>query len=90
MGGEARVVWHSFGRVRLATHSHTGTVCAVKILSKAQILNQDQLIHMKQEKAILDEVAYPFMVNLFGATQVSPVHTARPAVARTPSSNRPT
>ena len=67
----------SFGRVRLATHSTTGTVCAVKILSKAQILNQDQLTHMKQEKAILDEVAFPFMVNLFGATQVSvalPLH----------------
>lgn len=85
---DTSVVWHSFGRVRLATHSHTGTVCAVKILSKAQILNQDQLIHMKQEKAILDEVAYPFVVNLFGATQVSAIRTARPPLARTPMSNQ--
>ena len=30
-----------------------------------------QVMHLKQEKAILDEVTHPFMVNLFGAAQVS-------------------
>lgn len=59
----------SFGKVRFAKHRSTGTVCAVKILSKVQILRQDQLVHIKQEKEILELVTHPFMVNLFGAAQ---------------------
>lgn len=59
----------SFGRVHLATHKATGTVTAIKMLSKSQILKTKQVSHIKAEKHILDTVGYPFLVNMFASFQ---------------------
>ncbi|KAG6540913.1 hypothetical protein Mapa_017707 [Marchantia paleacea] len=61
----------SFGRVHLAHYQPQAMnlVCATKSLSKASILKTKQVIHVKQEKGILQKIDYPFIVNLFGCCQ---------------------
>eukprot|EP00899_Mesostigma_viride_P016405 jgi/Mesvir1/24766/Mv22022-RA.1 len=59
----------SFGRVHIARHRASGTVCAIKMLSKAQILKTKQVNHVKQEKEILASINFPFIVNLFATMQ---------------------
>ncbi|CAM6015785.1 unnamed protein product [Sphagnum balticum] len=59
----------SFGRVHVAHHIPTGQVCATKSLSKAAIVKTKQVEHVKQEKAILARLDYPFIVNLLGCCQ---------------------
>ena len=59
----------SFGRVPLGTHKQTGTVCAIKQLSKSQILKTKQVQHIKAEKTILEAVNFPFLVNMYASFQ---------------------
>uniref|UniRef100_A0AAV1UYC6 cAMP-dependent protein kinase catalytic subunit n=1 Tax=Peronospora matthiolae TaxID=2874970 RepID=A0AAV1UYC6_9STRA len=59
----------SFGRVRFATHKATNTYCAIKILKKAEIIRLQQVEHMLSEKAILQCLDHPFIVNLIGTYQ---------------------
>jgi len=59
----------SFGRVNLAIHKKTGAVCALKCLSKSQVLKTKQVMHIKAEKAILELINFPFIVPLFGTFQ---------------------
>ncbi|GLJ24573.1 hypothetical protein SUGI_0469530 [Cryptomeria japonica] len=59
----------SYGRVQIARYIRTGQVCAIKALSKAQILREKQYDHVKQEKDILQKIDFPFIVNLLGYAQ---------------------
>jgi len=61
----------SFGRVHVAKHLPTGKVCAVKILSKAKIIQTKQVQHVKQERDILSTINHPHIVNLLGYFQDS-------------------
>jgi len=59
----------SFGRVNLAIHKKSGMVCALKCLSKSQVLKTKQVMHIKAEKAILELIHFPFIVPLLGTFQ---------------------
>jgi len=59
----------SFGRVRLVKHKKSGGVYAMKQLSKSLILRTKQLDHMMNEKNILAEMQFPFVVQYFGSLQ---------------------
>jgi hypothetical protein len=59
----------SFGRVRLAKHIPTGKICAVKMLKKSEIIRLKQVEHILAEKAILQSLDHPFIVNLHGSFQ---------------------
>lgn len=61
----------SFGRVPIARHKKSGTVVAIKMLSKAQILRTKQVLHIKAEKEILQKVNFPFIVAFLGCSQDS-------------------
>ena len=56
----------SFGRVRLAQYRATGKYYAIKMMNKAAVLQMKQLDHIRSEKNILIQVAYPFVVNMYG------------------------
>ena len=59
----------SFGRVRLATRTADGTVWAMKMLEKAEVIRLQQVEHMISEKTILMEIDHPFIVNCAAAFQ---------------------
>jgi len=52
----------SFGRVRLAKSIHKGTVRAIKILKKAEIIRVKQVDHIYSECLILSNIQHPFIV----------------------------
>jgi protein kinase A len=54
----------SFGRVRLVKHKKTGRMYALKMLSKQLVLRTKQLDHILCEKAVLETLSFPFIVNL--------------------------
>ena len=60
----------SFGRVSLARHRQTGAVCAIKALSKAHIVKNQQISHLRSERDILREVDHPLIVRMWGCCQV--------------------
>eukprot|EP00735_Rhodelphis_limneticus_P014221 TRINITY_DN8220_c0_g1::TRINITY_DN8220_c0_g1_i1::g.10194::m.10194 TRINITY_DN8220_c0_g1::TRINITY_DN8220_c0_g1_i1::g.10194 ORF type:complete len:362 (-),score=46.25,sp/P51817/PRKX_HUMAN/57.70/3e-142,Pkinase/PF00069.20/6.2e-68,Pkinase_Tyr/PF07714.12/7.7e-37,Kinase-like/PF14531.1/7.2e-08,Seadorna_VP7/PF07387.6/0.1 TRINITY_DN8220_c0_g1_i1:853-1938(-) len=65
----------TFGRVRLVKvrpgilDSSKPQYFAMKILKKAELIRLKQVDHIKSEKAILQMIDHPFVVNLFGAMQ---------------------
>jgi len=59
----------SFGRVRLVRYKEDRKYYALKILKKAEVIHLKQVEHVKTEKKILDEIAHPFIVNLYGSFQ---------------------
>jgi len=61
----------TFGRVRQVKlkSDPTNTVYALKMLKKTEILRLNQVEHIKSERAILEEIAHPFLVNLKAAFQ---------------------
>ena len=59
----------SFGRVRLATRSADGTMWAIKMLKKGEVIRLQQVEHMISEKTILMEIDHPFIVNCTAAFQ---------------------
>lgn len=54
----------SFGRVYLAHHTATGTVCAIKSLLKAQIIKNGQVAHVRSERDILSRSDHPYIVRM--------------------------
>mmetsp|Transcript_38462 Transcript_38462/g.76251 ORF Transcript_38462/g.76251 Transcript_38462/m.76251 type:complete len:321 (-) Transcript_38462:252-1214(-) len=56
----------AFGRVRFVTHMATGKHYALKTLKKAAIIKMKQVDHVISEKAILNELSHPFIVNMHG------------------------
>eukprot|EP01041_Mallomonas_annulata_P009982 gene9982-20757_t len=63
----------SFGRVRFATHKSTGSIWAIKMLKKSEVIRLQQVEHMISEKQILTALDHPFIVRL-GATFQDPKH----------------
>lgn len=61
----------SFGRVHLVRSKHNLRFYAIKVLSKAKIVRTKQVEHTNDEKALLEAVQHPFIVNLWGAFQDS-------------------
>lgn len=61
----------TFGRVRLVSYKFKGKQVwfALKCLKKTEILRLKQVEHIKAEKAILSEIAHPFIVNLYASFQ---------------------
>jgi len=57
----------AFGRVRFVTHKGTNSFYALKTLKKASIIKMKQVDHIVSEKAILQSLQHPFIVNMYGA-----------------------
>jgi serine/threonine protein kinase len=59
----------SFGRVRIVTHKSTGSIWALKMLKKSEVIRLQQVEHMISEKSILSCMDHPFIVRLAGTFQ---------------------
>ncbi|KAI8376632.1 camp-dependent protein kinase 5 [Choanephora cucurbitarum] len=59
----------SFGRVHLSQSRHNGRYYAIKVLKKTEVVRLKQVEHTNNEKNILQSVAHPFLVNLWGTFQ---------------------
>ncbi|KAG1609440.1 hypothetical protein G6F46_010794 [Rhizopus delemar] len=59
----------SFGRVHLSQSRHNGRYYAIKVLKKTEVVRLKQVEHTNNEKHILESVANPFLVNLWGTFQ---------------------
>ncbi|CAD8166179.1 unnamed protein product [Paramecium octaurelia] len=59
----------SFGKVMLVTHKETNKLYAMKILRKEMIEKRNQRLHTQNERAILENVKNPFIVQLHYAFQ---------------------
>ena len=59
----------SFGKVVLVRKKDTGTLYAMKILNKANIIKRKQVDHTKTERAVLSFTRHPFIVSLHWAFQ---------------------
>lgn len=56
----------SFGRVHLVRSRHNMRFYAVKVLRKEQVVRMKQVEHTNSERAVLEVVRHPFLVNLWG------------------------
>ena len=54
----------TFGRVVLTKHKVTKEYYALKILTISEIIRLKQVEHVRSEKAILKNVAHPFIVDM--------------------------
>eukprot|EP00461_Guttulinopsis_vulgaris_P003168 UN03169 len=61
----------TFGRVRLVQHVVNGEVkhFALKMLRKTTVIRLKQVEHIQSEKNILNDIAHPFIVNLYATFQ---------------------
>jgi serine/threonine protein kinase len=55
--------------VRLVKHTKSGRMYALKMLSKALVLRTKQLDHILCEKQVLEEINFPFIVNMYTTFQ---------------------
>lgn len=58
-----------FGRVHLAQSHVDGQHYAIKIISKRDVVRQRHTKHINNERAILDTVSHPFLVNMYDTFQ---------------------
>jgi len=56
----------SFGRVHLVRSRHNSRFYAIKVLKKEQVVRMKQVEHTNSERAVLEIVRHPFLVNLWG------------------------
>jgi serine/threonine protein kinase len=61
----------SFGRVHLVKYKPTGKHYAMKVLKKAEIIKLRQVEHTMNEKQILEQLDFPFLVKILGTFQDS-------------------
>ncbi|KZS87749.1 kinase-like protein [Sistotremastrum niveocremeum HHB9708] len=61
----------TFGRVHLGEPRHNQRFYAMKVLGKDKVIAMKQVEHTKSERAVLDAVHHPFIVNLWGTFQDS-------------------
>lgn len=54
----------AFGRVRLGRHREDGSLWAIKMLKKSEIVENNAISHLHREKSVLMSVRHPFIVNL--------------------------
>jgi protein-serine/threonine kinase len=59
----------SYGKVMLVRHKNDGTVYAMKMLRKDNVVKRNQVEHTKTERHVLETVSHPFIVNLVYAFQ---------------------
>ena len=59
----------SFGRVRFCTHTGTGSIWAMKMLKKSEVLRLQQVEHILSEKSILSALDHPNIVKMVAAFQ---------------------
>lgn len=59
----------SFGRVHLVQSRVNARYYAVKVLKKFEVVRLKQVEHTNNEKHILESVAHPFLVNMWGTFQ---------------------
>ncbi|KAI7848058.1 kinase-like domain-containing protein [Circinella umbellata] len=59
----------SFGRVHLVQSRVNTRYYAVKVLKKSEVVRLKQVAHSNNEKHILETVAHPFLVNMWGTFQ---------------------
>lgn len=55
----------------LARRKHTGALFAIKILKKKEVLNRNQVAHVKAERDILAEADNDWVVRLYYTFQVA-------------------
>ena len=61
----------SFGKVFLVRHVRAGTIFAMKVLKKENIVKRNQVEHTKTERSVLAYVRHPFVVGLHSAFQTA-------------------
>ena len=54
----------SFGRVKLARYRGDGQLYAVKMMKKVEIIRLKQVDHINAERAVLQHLDHPFIVNM--------------------------
>ncbi|EGR30983.1 protein kinase domain protein [Ichthyophthirius multifiliis] len=59
----------AFGKVMLCQKKDTNELYAIKSMRKEDIIDKDQIEHTKAERKILEQVNFPFLVNLEYAFQ---------------------
>jgi len=59
----------SLGRVKFAKYKVDGKHYAVKFMKKHEIIKLKQVDHINNEKRIMQEIDYPFIVNMVGYTK---------------------
>jgi serine/threonine protein kinase len=59
----------SFSRVRVAQHKATGSVWALKLMKKAEIVRLQQTEHVQNERSLLSTLRHPFIVEYGGSFQ---------------------
>jgi hypothetical protein len=59
----------SFGRVKLATHTKSGTLCALKILQKQVVVETRQVKNIGRERSIMLALQHPSVLRLYGSFQ---------------------
>jgi len=61
----------SFGKVFLVRQHATGTIYAMKVLKKDNIVKRNQVEHTRTERSVLGYVRHPFIVGLCAAFQTA-------------------
>lgn len=61
----------AFGEVRLVQKKDTGHVYAMKILRKADMLEKEQVAHVRAERDVLVEADHQWVVKMYYSFQVS-------------------
>jgi len=56
----------SFGRVKFAKWSKDSKMYAVKFMKKQEIIKLKQVDHINNEKKLMAQISYPFIVNMVG------------------------
>mmetsp|Transcript_17212 Transcript_17212/g.46602 ORF Transcript_17212/g.46602 Transcript_17212/m.46602 type:complete len:320 (-) Transcript_17212:398-1357(-) len=56
----------SFGRVKFAKYLKNGKYYAVKFMKKHEIIKLKQVDHINNEKRLMAQIDYPFIVNMMG------------------------
>lgn len=59
----------AFGKVLLVRHSATGSVHAMKIISKQFVIDMDSVHYMKTERDVMTKIRHPFVIGLNYAFQ---------------------
>jgi len=59
----------SFGRVKFAKYKQDGKYYAVKFMKKQEIIKLKQVDHINNEKRLMAQIDYPFVVNMMGYTK---------------------
>lgn len=62
----------AFGEVRLVQKKDTGHVYAMKILRKADMLEKEQVAHVRAERDVLVEADHQWVVKMYYSFQVRP------------------